>query len=120
MEGIGRTRGRTYEEIRQRERPMNHIRIVIAGISGSSMLETDARTSGNGLSSSSSPNVSKSKPILQVRASQHRAPRRKKIRREGEGDAENAAAREVGAYFIDSDRLSVSAMLGVLSSPDIE
>ena len=62
----------TYAAMKQRTRPMTHIRNVIAGISGSSILETDARTSGNGLSSSSSPKVSKSKPILQVSVSQYR------------------------------------------------
>ena len=41
---------------------MNHIRGVIAGISGSSIFDTDARTSGYGLSSSSS--ASKSNSIL--------------------------------------------------------
>ena len=43
--------------------PTNHILIVIAGISGSSMFDTDARTSGNGLSSSSI--ASKSNSILE-------------------------------------------------------
>ncbi|KAI0758498.1 hypothetical protein BD413DRAFT_599570 [Trametes elegans] len=46
-----------------RRSPRNHIRRVVAGISGSSMLDTDARTSGNGLSSSSS-TWSKSNSIL--------------------------------------------------------
>ena len=36
----------------QRIRPMNHMQIVNAGMSGSSMLDTDALTSGKGLSSS--------------------------------------------------------------------
>jgi len=43
--------------------PTNHILIVIAGISGSSIFDTEARTSGNGLSSSSI--ASKSKSILE-------------------------------------------------------
>ena len=46
----------------QSNSPTNHIRIVNAGISGSSTLDTDARTSGNGLSSSSI--ASKSNSIL--------------------------------------------------------
>ena len=37
----------------QRSRPTNHMRIVSAGMSGSSMLDTEALTSGKGLSSSS-------------------------------------------------------------------
>lgn len=41
---------------------MNHIRTVRAGISGSSMFDTDARTSANGLSSSST--ASRSNSIL--------------------------------------------------------
>ena len=44
----------------QSNRPTNHIRIVIAGISGSSILDTEARTSGYGLSSSSMASKSKS------------------------------------------------------------
>jgi hypothetical protein len=36
----------------QSNKPTNHIRIVIAGISGSSILDTEAHTSGYGLSSS--------------------------------------------------------------------
>jgi hypothetical protein len=49
------------------------MRMVIAGISGSSMLDTDARTSGNGESSSSF-KASKSKPILgEVRISKWRS-----------------------------------------------
>ena len=44
--------------------PTNHIRMVIAGMSGSSMFDTEARTSGNGLSSSSI--ASKSNSILEV------------------------------------------------------
>jgi hypothetical protein len=47
----------------QRNKPINHIRAVIAGISGSSILDTEARTSGNGLSSSSI--ASKSNSILE-------------------------------------------------------
>jgi hypothetical protein len=47
----------------QSNKPTNHMRIVIAGISGSSMLETEARTSGYGLSSSSM--ASKSNSILE-------------------------------------------------------
>ena len=44
----------------QSSKPTNHIRIVIAGISGSSILDTEARTSGYGLSSSSMASKSKS------------------------------------------------------------
>ena len=44
----------------QSNKPTNHIRIVIAGISGSSILDTEARTSGYGLSSSSMASKSKS------------------------------------------------------------
>ena len=47
----------------QSNKPTNHMRTVIAGISGSSMLETEARTSGYGLSSSSI--ASKSNSILE-------------------------------------------------------
>ena len=47
----------------QSNKPTNHIRIVIAGISGSSILDTEARTSGYGLSSSSI--ASKSNSILE-------------------------------------------------------
>ena len=36
----------------QRKRPMNHMRIVIAYMLGSSLLDTEALTSGKGLSSS--------------------------------------------------------------------
>jgi hypothetical protein len=57
--GVGRG---TYLLIMQSNSPTNHIRMVKAGISGSSMLDTDARTSGNGLSSSSI--ASKSNSIL--------------------------------------------------------
>lgn len=46
----------------QSNNPTIHIRMVKAGISGSSMLDTDARTSGKGLSSSSI--ASKSNSIL--------------------------------------------------------
>lgn len=46
----------------QSSSPTIHIRMVKAGISGSSMLDTEARTSGNGLSSSSI--ASKSNSIL--------------------------------------------------------
>jgi predicted nucleic acid-binding Zn ribbon protein len=46
----------------QHPSPTNHIRKVMVGMSGSSMFDTDARTSGYGLSSSST--ASKSKPIL--------------------------------------------------------
>ena len=49
--------------------PTNHIRIVIAGISGSSIFETDALTSGNGESSSSI--ASKSNSILERDESVH-------------------------------------------------
>jgi hypothetical protein len=48
----------------QSNKPTNHIRIVKAGISGSSILDTEARTSGYGLSSSSI--ASKSNSILGV------------------------------------------------------
>ena len=44
---------RAHPPKEQRSRPTNHMRIVNAGMSGSSMLDTDALTSGNGLSSSS-------------------------------------------------------------------
>ena len=54
----------THLLIMQSDKPTNHIRIVRVGISGSSMLETEARTSGKGLSSSSIP--SKSNSILEV------------------------------------------------------
>lgn len=46
----------------QRKMPINHIRMVRAGISGSSILDTEARTSGKGESSSSM--ASKSNSIL--------------------------------------------------------
>ena len=46
--------------VMQSNKPTNHIRIVIAGISGSSTLDTEARTSGYGLSSSSMASKSKS------------------------------------------------------------
>jgi hypothetical protein len=48
----------------QSSSPTVHIRRVKAGISGSSMLDTDARTSGKGLSSSSI--ASKSNSILEM------------------------------------------------------
>ena len=44
---------RAHPPKEQRIRPTNHMRIVNAGMSGSSMLDTDALTSGKGLSSSS-------------------------------------------------------------------
>jgi hypothetical protein len=44
--------GGTYLPREESIRPMTHIRMVRAGMSGSSMLETEARTSGYGLSSS--------------------------------------------------------------------
>ena len=47
----------------QSNKPTNHIRIVKAGISGSSIFDTEARTSGYGLSSSSI--ASKSNSILE-------------------------------------------------------
>ena len=53
---------RTYPAIMHSKRPMSHMRSVRTGISGSSMFETDARTSGNGLSSSLM--ASKSNSIL--------------------------------------------------------
>ena len=43
----------THPPVIHKNRPTNHILIVIAGISGSSIFETEARTSGKGLSSSS-------------------------------------------------------------------
>ena len=55
---------KTYVLVIQSNRPTNHIRIVIAGMSGSSILDTEARTSGYGLSSSSM--ASKSNSILEV------------------------------------------------------
>ncbi len=54
--------GKTYPAASVSVSPITHIRGVIAGISGSSIFDTDARTSGYGLSSSSSP--SKSNSIL--------------------------------------------------------
>ena len=53
---------RTNLAVMQRASPMTHMRMVIAGISGSSMLDTEARTSGKGLSSSST--ASRSNSIL--------------------------------------------------------
>jgi hypothetical protein len=99
---------------------MIHIRNVIAGISGSSMLETDARTSGNGLSSSSSPKVSKSNPILHVKVSQHQWGRRRKGFRAGQDGAESDGILTVKTYLMDSVRLSESITLGELSSTEIE
>lgn len=101
---------KSYAATRQRARPTTHIRNVIAGISGSSIFETEARTSGNGLSSSSSPKVSKSNPILHVRAGQL----------PGQGGAENAVSLPVKTHLMDGVRLSESIMLGELSNPDIE
>ena len=50
---IKKKKGLSYPPHVHRNRPINHIRIVMAGISGSSMLDTEALTSGYGLSSSS-------------------------------------------------------------------
>jgi len=52
----------THLAVKERRRPMSHIRRVSTGMSGSSMFETEARTSGYGLSSSW--RVSKSNFIL--------------------------------------------------------
>jgi hypothetical protein len=57
-------RGRTHLPVKERKRPTSHIRIVRTGMSGSSMFETEARTSGYGLSSSWT--VSKSNFILRT------------------------------------------------------
>ena len=61
----------THAVINTSSIPINHIRIVRHGISGSSIFDTEARTSGNGLSSSSI--ASKSNSIL---ADSQRKPRR--------------------------------------------
>ena len=55
-----------YPAARVSTNPIDHILSVIAGISVSSIFETDARTSGYGLSSSSS---SKGNSILQMKMS---------------------------------------------------
>lgn len=51
-----------YLLVMQSNKPTNHMRIVSAGMSGSSTFDTDARTSGYGESSSSI--ASKSNSIL--------------------------------------------------------
>ena len=86
--------GWTNPPIIQSTRPMTHIRKVITGISGSSMLETDARTSGKGLSSSLT--ASKSNSILEI------------IEQGLNGGKE-------ATYLIEPSRLSSSNMLGVKS-----
>ena len=48
---LARKKNGAYPAAEQRNRPMNHMRIVIAYMLGSSLLDTEALTSGNGLSS---------------------------------------------------------------------
>ena len=73
--------------------PTNHILIVIAGISGSSIFDTDARTSGNGLSSSSI--ASKSNSIL-------------------ESESERVSVKFIGWSFLEEEcvQVEVDAMAG--------
>ena len=50
--GVGGKLNRAHPATEQRNKPMSHTRIVIAYMLGSSILDTDALTSGKGLSSS--------------------------------------------------------------------